>query len=101
MRSEFLDSLEGRHTQSYGQYLDMANNDGCNGCSPNENCREGEQLFTVGLVAADPDGTPQVDGHRGRLVYTDTRGAPSGWVLRSRRSRSFIRTGYLTAGTHA
>ncbi|MBI3475006.1 MAG: DUF1800 domain-containing protein [Acidobacteria bacterium] len=46
-----------------GNYLDMANNDGCNGCSPNENyAREVMQLFTIGLVQLNPDGTPQTDG---------------------------------------
>lgn len=46
-----------------GNYLDMANNDGCNGCSPNENyAREVMQLFTIGLVQLNPDGTPQLDG---------------------------------------
>jgi uncharacterized protein (DUF1800 family) len=46
-----------------GNYLDMANNDGCNGCSPNENyAREVMQLFSIGLVQLNPDGTPQVDG---------------------------------------
>jgi uncharacterized protein (DUF1800 family) len=48
---------------SMGNYLDMANNDGCNGCSPNENyAREVMQLFTIGLVQLNPDGTPQLDG---------------------------------------
>jgi uncharacterized protein (DUF1800 family) len=46
-----------------GYYLDMANNDGCNGCNPNENyAREILQLFTIGLVQLNPDGTPQLDG---------------------------------------
>ena len=38
---------------SMGYYLDMGNNDGCNGCSPNENyAREVLQLFTIGAGAA-------------------------------------------------
>ena len=46
-----------------GNYLDMANNDGCTGCAPNENyAREVLQLFSIGLVQLNPDGTPQVDG---------------------------------------
>ena len=45
-----------------GYYLDMGNNDGCNGCAPNENyAREVMQLFTIGLVQLNPDGTPQLD----------------------------------------
>ena len=46
-----------------GNYLDMANNDGCSSCSPNENyAREVLQLFTIGLVQLNLDGTPQLDG---------------------------------------
>ncbi|MBV9573605.1 MAG: DUF1800 family protein [Acidobacteriales bacterium] len=46
-----------------GSYLNMANNDGCNGCRPNENYgREVLQLFTIGLAELNPDGTPQLDG---------------------------------------
>jgi uncharacterized protein (DUF1800 family) len=46
-----------------GHYLDMANNDGCSSCSPNENyAREVMQLFTVGLAQLNPDGTLQLDG---------------------------------------
>lgn len=46
-----------------GNYLDMANNDGCNGCAPNENyAREVLQLFSIGLVQLNADGTPQLDG---------------------------------------
>lgn len=47
-----------------GNYLDMANNDGCTGCAPNENyAREVMQLFSIGLVQLNPDGTPQLDGN--------------------------------------
>lgn len=46
-----------------GNYLDMANNDGCSGCAPNENyAREVMQLFSIGLAQLNPDGTPQLDG---------------------------------------
>jgi uncharacterized protein (DUF1800 family) len=45
-----------------GYYLDMGNNDGCSSCSPNENyAREVLQLFTIGLMELNPDGTPQLD----------------------------------------
>ena len=48
---------------SMGYYLDMGNNDGCKGCSPNENyAREVLQLFSIGLEELNPDGTSQVDG---------------------------------------
>lgn len=47
-----------------GNYLDMANNDGCTGCAPNENyAREVLQLFSIGLVQLNQDGTPQLDGN--------------------------------------
>jgi uncharacterized protein (DUF1800 family) len=46
-----------------GNYLDMANNDGCPTCAPNENYpREIMQLFTIGLSELNPDGTVQLDG---------------------------------------
>jgi uncharacterized protein (DUF1800 family) len=62
---------------SMGYYLDMGNNDGCNGCSPNENyAREVLQLFTIGLAQLNPDGTPQLDGSGNPIpTYTqDTDG---------------------------
>jgi uncharacterized protein (DUF1800 family) len=46
-----------------GSYLNMANNDGCSSCRPNENYgREVLQLFTIGLEELNPDGTQQLDG---------------------------------------
>lgn len=46
-----------------GTYLNMANNDGCSSCRPNENYgREVLQLFTIGLAELNADGTPQLDG---------------------------------------
>jgi uncharacterized protein (DUF1800 family) len=46
-----------------GSYLNMANNDGCSSCRPNENYgREVLQLFTLGLEELNPDGTQQLDG---------------------------------------
>ena len=46
-----------------GNYLDMANNDGCNSCAPNENyAREVLQLFTIGLAQLNADGSVQTDG---------------------------------------
>jgi uncharacterized protein (DUF1800 family) len=63
-----------------GNYLDMANNDGCNGCSPNENyAREVMQLFTIGLVQLNPDGTPQLDGD-GNPIPTYTQDMIEGFA---------------------
>jgi len=63
-----------------GNYLDMANNDGCNGCSPNENyAREVLQLFTIGLDELNPDGTPQVDGS-GNTIPTYTQDTIEGFA---------------------
>ncbi|GAC1630897.1 MAG: DUF1800 domain-containing protein [Nevskia sp.] len=49
-----------------GRWLDMVNNDKANpsrGTSPNENYgREVLQLFSIGLVQLNPDGTPKLDG---------------------------------------
>ena len=48
-----------------GRYLDMATSDKTNpktGTVPNQNyAREALQLFSIGLVALNPDGTPQLD----------------------------------------
>jgi uncharacterized protein (DUF1800 family) len=48
-----------------GHYLDMANSDETNaqtGTVPNQNyAREVLQLFSIGLVQLNPDGTPQLD----------------------------------------
>jgi uncharacterized protein (DUF1800 family) len=50
-----------------GNYLDMAGN---NRTNPNENyAREILQLFSIGLIALNPDGTPQLDG-AGRTIPT-------------------------------
>ncbi|WP_263416350.1 DUF1800 family protein [Terriglobus albidus] len=50
-----------------GQYLNMANNAKANsalGTVANENyAREVMQLFTIGTVMLNPDGTPQLDSH--------------------------------------
>ena len=63
-----------------GNYLDMVNNDGCNGCRPNENYgREVLQLFTIGLAELNPDGTPQLDGS-GKPVPTYTQTAVTGFA---------------------
>jgi uncharacterized protein (DUF1800 family) len=49
-----------------GRFLDMVNNDKADptkGISPNENyAREVLQLFSIGLVQLNDDGTPRVDG---------------------------------------
>jgi uncharacterized protein (DUF1800 family) len=56
-----------------GRYLDMVNNvkpDRARGINANENyAREIMQLFTVGTVKLNPDGTPMLDGE-GRPVPT-------------------------------
>jgi uncharacterized protein (DUF1800 family) len=69
-----------------GNYLDMGNNDGCGSCRPNENyARESVQLFSIGLVMLNPDGTPQLDGSGNQIpTYTqDTidgfAGVYTGW----------------------
>ena len=50
-----------------GSYLNMVNN---NKTAPNENyAREILQLFTIGLVRLNPDGTPQTDA-QGRTIPT-------------------------------
>ena len=47
-----------------GFFLDMGNNNGCSHCRPNENyAREVLQLFTIGLMQLNIDGTPQLDQH--------------------------------------
>jgi uncharacterized protein (DUF1800 family) len=52
-------------SSTMGRYLDMANSDKTNyqyGTIPNQNyAREVLQLFSIGLVALNPDGTPQLD----------------------------------------
>ncbi|MDP3293668.1 MAG: DUF1800 domain-containing protein [Nevskia sp.] len=54
-----------------GRYLDMANNDRPNpasGVEPNENyAREVLQLFSLGVYALNPDGSPMLDG-QGRTL---------------------------------
>ncbi len=65
---------------SMGYYLDMGNNDGCNGCSPNENyAREVMQLFSIGLAQLNPDGTPQLDGS-GNPIPTYTQDTIEGFA---------------------
>jgi hypothetical protein len=59
-----------------GDYLDMADNekaDAASGKYPNENfARELLQLFTVGLVRLNLDGTPQLDAHGNPVpAYTE------------------------------
>lgn len=59
-----------------GQYLNMANNAQANpssGTVANENyAREVMQLFSVGTVLLNPDGTPQLDGN-GLMIPTYTQ----------------------------
>jgi len=60
-----------------GNYLDMVNNakaNPANGTSPNENyTREIMQLFSIGLVMLNPDGTPMIDASTGFPVATYTQ----------------------------
>lgn len=60
-----------------GTYLDMANNtraDAVLGTSPNENyAREIMQLFSVGVIRLNADGTPLLDAN-GKTVATYTQG---------------------------
>lgn len=63
-----------------GYYLDTGNNDGCSGCSPNENyAREVLQLFSIGLAQLNPDGTPQLDGS-GNPIPTYTQDTIEGFA---------------------
>ena len=62
-----------------GNYLDMANNDGCSSCSPNENYpREIMQLFTIGLSELNQDGSVQLDG-TGNPIPTYTQDTIEGF----------------------
>lgn len=64
---------------SMGYYLDMGNNDGCSSCSPNENyAREVLQLFSIGLMQLNPDGTPQLDSS-GNTIPTYTQDTIEGF----------------------
>jgi uncharacterized protein (DUF1800 family) len=64
---------------SMGYYLDIGNNDGCNGCAPNENyAREVLQLFSIGLAQLNPDGTSQLDSS-GNPVPTYTQDTIEGF----------------------
>jgi uncharacterized protein (DUF1800 family) len=66
-----------------GTYLDMANNvkgDPEAGTAPNENyAREVLQLFSVGLVKLNPDGTPVLDGN-GKSIPTYTQEQVEGFA---------------------
>ena len=63
-----------------GSYLNMANNDGCSSCRPNENYgREVLQLFTIGLDELNPDGSLQLDGS-GNPIPTYTQATVDGFA---------------------
>ena len=60
-----------------GDYLDMVNNDKprATGAEPNENyAREILQLFSIGTVGAEPDGTPLLDAAASRSHLRPGRG---------------------------
>ncbi len=73
-----------------GRYLNMANNNKGNpakGTAPNENyARELMQLFTIGLVQLNPDGSPVLDANGNPIptynqaVVTNTARALTGWT---------------------
>jgi uncharacterized protein (DUF1800 family) len=73
-----------------GAYLNMANNNKGNptkGTAANENyARELMQLFTIGLVQLNPDGTPLLDANGNPIptydqsVVTNTARALTGWT---------------------
>jgi uncharacterized protein (DUF1800 family) len=63
-----------------GYYLDMGNNNGCKLCRPNENyAREVLQLFTIGLMQLNLDGTPQLD-QSGNTIPTYTQDMIEGFA---------------------
>lgn len=66
-----------------GNFLDMVNNDRPNptrGTTPNENyARELLQLFSIGLVKLNPDGTAQTDG-AGRPIPTYDQSVVEGFA---------------------
>jgi uncharacterized protein (DUF1800 family) len=63
-----------------GSYLNMANNDGCSGCRPNENYgREALQLFTIGLTELNADSTQQLDSS-GNPIPTYTQASVIGFA---------------------
>jgi uncharacterized protein (DUF1800 family) len=62
-----------------GFYLDMGNNNGCSTCRPNENyAREIQQLFTIGLMQLNLDGTPQLD-QNGNTIPTYSQNTVDGF----------------------
>ncbi len=63
-----------------GYYLDMANNNGCPKCAPDQNyAREVLQLFTIGLEELNPDGTPVLD-QNGNEIPTYTQDTIEGFA---------------------
>jgi uncharacterized protein (DUF1800 family) len=63
-----------------GNYLDIANNDGCSSCAPNENyAREFMQLFSIGLSELNPDGSLQLDAS-GNPIPTYTQDTIEGFA---------------------
>ncbi|HTS47277.1 MAG TPA: DUF1800 domain-containing protein, partial [Bryobacteraceae bacterium] len=74
-----------------GVYLDMVNNDKgdpASGTAPNENyARESMQLFSIGTVLLNPDGSRQLDGSGNPIptydqpTITSTAHALTGWTF--------------------
>jgi uncharacterized protein (DUF1800 family) len=73
-----------------GAYLNMANNNKANakkGTAANENyAREFQQLFTIGLIQLNPDGSPVLDSNHNPIPtynqaeITDTARVLTGWT---------------------
>ncbi len=65
---------------SMGYYLDMANNNGCKKCAPNENYgREVLQLFSIGLEELNLDGTLMLD-QNGDAIPTYSQSSIEGFA---------------------
>lgn len=77
-------------TPAMGEYLDMVNNGkAADGMEPNENfAREVMQLFTIGLVRLNPNGTPQGDPTYGQADVLALSRALTGWTYNDNRAGS-------------
>lgn len=77
-------------TPAMGEYLDMVNNGkAADGMEPNENfAREIMQLFTIGLVQLNPNGTPQSQPTYGQADVLALARAFTGWTYSDNRAGS-------------